>query len=152
MIGEITNQTEADINFRNHWLRVVKNLKFQKIYVFDKLPSLNNYVDACRDSPFKGAKLKKDVENELLSFIRLAGTQPLTVPCIVHVDWYENSRRRDVDNVESAIKYILDALQVAGILKNDSRKYVKQVSHNVITSKDCGAVVWLITGDNVKDF
>lgn len=34
------------------------------------------------------------------------------------------NKKRDIDNVSSAKKYILDALQRAKILKNDSPKYV----------------------------
>ena len=45
----------------------------------------------------------------------------------VHITfvWHEPNKRRDKDNVAFAKKFILDALQKAGRLKNDNNKYVK---------------------------
>lgn len=51
------------------------------------------------------------------------------------------NRKRDIDNVSSAKKYILDALQRAKILKNDSPKYV--VGHKDVFDYD------KINGDRV---
>ena len=47
--------------------------------------------------------------------------------------YHEPDRRRDVDNIYSANKFILDALRKAGIIKNDSQKYVKDVIDTYIT-------------------
>lgn len=149
---ELKTEADALINFRNHWIKVIDNLKYQKIIIFDRLPSLNEYVDVCRKNPFEAARFKRMLENEIITFIRIADAEPINEPCIIHIDWFEKGRKRDVDNIESAVKFILDALQGAGVLKNDSRKYVRQVSHNVIASDENGVIVWLITGDNVKDF
>ena len=37
---------------------------------------------------------------------------------------YEQTKRRDKDNVAFAKKFILDALQKSGVLKNDNNKYI----------------------------
>lgn len=39
------------------------------------------------------------------------------------IDFYESNNRRDDDGVMHGMKYILDGLQEAGIIKNDSPKY-----------------------------
>jgi len=89
-----------------------------------RLPSLNEVIGANRTNPYAGAKLKRDTEERLIWTIRQAKLKPVTLPCIVHMLFVEPNRRRDADNVESAKKFILDALVKAGILVNDSPKYV----------------------------
>lgn len=101
-----------------------------------KLPSLNEYVRACRTHKQVGGKFKKEVEEVIGWAIKLAvkkqELRPIDEPCEIYIDWHEKTKRRDVDNIQSAQKYILDALQKYGILKNDSRNYVKQIHHDVI--------------------
>ena len=43
---------------------------------------------------------------------------------ILEIKWYEKNKRRDPDNVFSAIKYILDSLVEAGVFPNDGQKQV----------------------------
>ncbi len=38
--------------------------------------------------------------------------------------WYEEDKRRDIDNIAFAKKFILDALVKTGILPDDSRKWL----------------------------
>lgn len=113
-----------------------------------KLPSLNEYVRACRSNKYQGAKFKADVEEVIGWSIKQAqAAGKLSVmgenPCSVYIDWHEKTKRRDVDNIQSAQKYILDALQKCGIINNDSRKYIKQIYHTVNDSTDDYVVVRL---------
>lgn len=39
--------------------------------------------------------------------------------------------RRDADNIQSAQKFILDAMVKCGVIKNDSRKYISQIYHHI---------------------
>lgn len=64
-------------------------------------------------------------------------------PCEISISWLEKTRRRDVDNIQSSQKFILDALQKAGVLINDNRKYVKQIHHVVVDFKYDGVQVVL---------
>ena len=57
-------------------------------------------------------------------------------PCELVITFFEKTKKRDVDNIQSSVKFILDALQKAGILKNDSRKYVKQIYSTVKDAKE----------------
>jgi hypothetical protein len=56
-------------------------------------------------------------------------------PVLVFLRVYDSDRRRDPDNVLSgARKVVHDGLQAAGIVKNDSRRYILPVNLGVV---DC---------------
>lgn len=105
-------------------------------YIGERLPSLNDYILACRSDKYKGAQFKSDVENRIMFWItkaKQAGT--LRVPAFpigVVFEWHEKTRRRDADNIAGAKKFILDAMQRAGILPNDSRKYVDNFTDLIV--------------------
>ncbi len=108
-------------------------------FINAKLPSLNEYILACRRNKYAGAKFKSDIENLIGQYIYAAiaagDIKPVTRPVEIRIKWNEATKRRDVDNIQSAQKYILDALQKTSVLKGDGRKYVKQVYHEVIDSE-----------------
>lgn len=104
-----------------------------------QLPSMNQYQNACRSHWSKGAEFKKSIESLIGWNIKRAILQKklhkIEGPCEIRIEWHEKTKRRDVDNIQSAQKFILDALQRFGIIKNDSRKYIKQIHHTVIDDK-----------------
>lgn len=76
-----------------------------------KLPSLNEYINACRRNKYQGAKFKRDVE-EVIGWAIIEAKakkmlQPTCKPCKVAFEWHEKTRRRDCDNIASAKKFIL---------------------------------------------
>ena len=99
-----------------------------------KLPSLNEYVNACRSNPFVGAKMKKDSEELIGWFIKKI--KPFTAPVEVSFTWVEPNRRRDVDNIAFGKKFILDALVKYGVLQDDSQKYVRALSDSFEIGND----------------
>ena len=99
-------------------------MKEQHFTIPFRLPSLNEYIEACRRNPHAGAKLKRNTDAGISAEIMAARIKPVTNPCIVQMVFTEGNRRRDVDNVESAKKYILDALTGNGTLQGDSPKWV----------------------------
>lgn len=94
-----------------------------------KLPSLNDYVLACRANKYAGNKLKHDVEEVvgwgIKQAISAGKLRRMEDPIIVHFVWHEKTKRRDADNIASAKKYILDAMQTFKVIPNDNRKHVK---------------------------
>lgn len=100
-----------------------------------KLPSLNTVISKNRTNRYMGAKFKADIEEAIGWDIKQALTQhtlePITEPCDILIDFYESTIRRDVDNIQSAQKFILDAMVKNGVLKNDNRKWVKQIYHEI---------------------
>ena len=107
-----------------------------KFVIETQLPSLNDYVMKCRSHWSKGAAMKEQVENTIALYIRSAKNKKqcwaVEDPCIIWITWFEKSKRRDVDNIQSGQKFILDAMQKTGLIPNDSRKYVKQINHTVV--------------------
>ncbi len=113
-----------------------KKEKRNYFYIHGKLPGLNEYTYACRSSWQKGAKMKADIEKQISIAVGIAKNQkqlfPVKKPVYVDFIWFEDTRKRDVDNIISAKKYILDVLQKSGILPNDNRNWVINVRDTVV--------------------
>lgn len=96
-----------------------------------QLPSLNEYQAACRAHWSKGREFKRNTE-ELISYYILKATRegslkPVTGQVDLVIYYNERTVKRDTDNIQSASKFILDAMRACEIIKNDSRKYVRQI-------------------------
>lgn len=63
---------------------------------------------------------------------------------MIRFEWHEKTKRRDADNIASAKKFILDALVKKGVLTDDSRKYVKGFSDQIIDDKEDYVLVELV--------
>lgn len=88
-----------------------------------KLPSLNDYIKACRANKFGANSLKQKLEKQIGQYIT-----PLPLfdkPIRLSFLWVEENKRRDYDNIAFSKKFILDSLQKNGKLPNDNRKWVK---------------------------
>lgn len=87
-----------------------------------KLPSLNDYIRVCRANKYQGAKYKASIEQQIALF--LAKMPKMDKPIKIHFHWIEGNKRRDLDNICFAKKFILDAMVKYGKLKDDNRKHV----------------------------
>ena len=94
----------------------------QKIKIVGKMPSLNEYIEACRRNAHCGARLKSNVEAGIIP--QLAKLKNIEKPVHITFIWHEVNKRRDKDNVAAAKKFILDALQKSGKLINDNNNYI----------------------------
>lgn len=110
-----------------------------------KLPSMNEVIEENRKGPYKGAAMKRAVQDQIVwgikPYLMKKLLHPVKGAAIIHIFWYEEDMRRDVDNIQSAQKFILDALVETGILKNDSRRYVRQIYHEIHTADQAHVVV-----------
>jgi Holliday junction resolvase RusA-like endonuclease len=95
-----------------------------KFTVDGRLPTLNEYTRASRGNKYASASLKRDTEDIIIAYIRKTLTGECKPPYFITFRWYEDSKRRDKDNVCFAKKFILDALQTCGVIENDSNKYI----------------------------
>jgi len=99
-----------------------------KIVIPYKFPSLNEYVNECRKNPFAGANMKKRVQRDIGYF---TNTLPVfTNPVTIEFTWVEGNKRRDLDNIAFAKKFILDSLVECGRLKDDNRRVVTAFRDN----------------------
>lgn len=102
-------------------------MRVYKFQIQGKLPSLNELIDAERTHRQKGANLKKQAEKIVRLYIRqqLQGARP-KAPVTIHYHFYEQNRKRDLDNIAGfAHKIIQDSLVKEGILKNDGWDHIE---------------------------
>ena len=86
-----------------------------------QLPTLNNYTAACRSNRYVGARMKKDCERIITAHIRKQ-IPDIHFDGAVRLDfkWYEPNKKRDLDNICFAKKFILDALVSNGTIRTDN--------------------------------
>lgn len=90
------------------------------------LNNLNDYIAAERENRHKGAKMKADNGKYVDAAIRqcMRGVK-IEAPVFMEYTWVEPNKRRDLDNISSfGRKVIQDALVCAGTLKDDGWKYI----------------------------
>lgn len=95
---------------------------------------LNEYTNANRRNRYAGAQMKKNMENWIKEAIRKqlkteakpkANQKPVfQKPVKVTFKWFEPDKRRDLDNVCFAKKFILDSLVSMNVIKTDGWKGV----------------------------
>lgn len=97
-----------------------------KLVHYGRLPGLNEMVNANRTCWYMGAKMKKGDQRDLIyDFLEQANGRKMEEPCTVRVDFWEKDNRRDDDNViGGGCKVVFDALTKAGIIRDDSPKWV----------------------------
>ena len=103
-----------------------------------KLSNLNDYITACRTNHYKGASVKKKNETivkcaiyEQLGRLRIKGR------VYMKYRWYEPNRRRDLDNISSfGRKVIQDALVETRVLENDGWKNIVGFSDEFYTDTE----------------
>ena len=98
-----------------------------RLIIPGRLDNLNDYINAERTNRYKGAKVK--VRNQYKAFqeaclqlrdVRIEG------PVKMIYRWYEKNHRRDLDNISSfGRKVIQDALVECKVLPDDGWKYIK---------------------------
>lgn len=90
------------------------------------MASLNDYILACRKSPFAGNHFKHKEQAKIIKAIGESDLQQVTdYPLQVTFLFYEVNHKRDLDNISSwAHKSVMDALVTSGILENDGWKQV----------------------------
>ena len=96
-----------------------------------RLPSLNEYIDKINHNRYAGNKFKQNIENDILWVLKRV-KEKVAGPVNVKITWYEQTKRRDKDNVMSAKKFIFDALQKSGILPNDNNKYINSITEEIV--------------------
>lgn len=86
-----------------------------------RLPNLNDYTEACRSHKNAGGRMKLESERIITAYIQQQ-LQGVAFKGAVRMSfrWYEPNRKRDLDNICFAKKFILDALVSNGIIETDS--------------------------------
>ena len=108
-----------------------------KLVIPMKLHSLNEYIGACRRNPHAGANMKKQDQQAVEWYIRsqLRGVR-INKPVRMSYKWHEANRKRDLDNISSyGRKVIQDALVNCHVLVDDGWKQVTGFSDDFLIDR-----------------
>ena len=96
-----------------------------KFVIVGTLPGLNEYISAERSNRHSAAKMKKQTEYAIGMIARSQHRKAhFKRPVVMRYLWVEKDRRRDLDNVAFAKKFIQDAFVRAGILEGDGQRHI----------------------------
>lgn len=100
------------------------------LIIHGRLDNLNDYIKALDTSRYKGSALKNENESKVLQEIYSQfGRLRIIKPVKMHYIWYEKDKKRDLDNVSSfGRKVIQDALVKSRVLQNDGWNEIKGFS------------------------
>ena len=121
------------------------------IVIEGRLDGLNEYTKANRNNKYAGNKMKKENEHKIFWYIKKAKVKKVSnYPISLKIKWYESNARRDFDNITFAVKFILDSLVNAGIIKNDNLKHVNKIEHEVLIDRNNPRIeIEIIEGENI---
>lgn len=107
------------------------------IIIKGELPDLNTYIDLERGHWSKAAVLKKQWTESIYWEIKLQKPRIVIEKIsFLMIDWYVKDNKKDADNIVFAKKFILDAMVLARIIPNDSRKYLSKFIDEVKVDKN----------------
>ncbi len=107
-----------------------------KIVIQGRFAGRNEHDKANRSSKYVGASLKKNEQKDVVSQMKQQCHRKFD-RILVDFEWYEKDKRRDPDNVNSAVKVMLDALVECGIIDNDGwKQIVPDIRHRCYVDKD----------------
>jgi Holliday junction resolvase RusA-like endonuclease len=96
------------------------------------LPTLNEVVAASKAHWSRYARSKRSSTTMVEALARSERIKPITGPVRLSFQWYPKDRRIDLDNLAAGgCKGICDGLVQAGVLPDDSQKWVRGLAHEL---------------------
>lgn len=93
-----------------------------KLIIPGRLPCMNDLIAANRLNKYAGVGVKKKTQRQIILILRPQVKGRKFIEKVnIRIEYYEKGMRRDEDNVMSAAKFILDALQDIGLIQNDRK-------------------------------
>lgn len=97
-----------------------------KFEIPGSLPGMNKIIEAAKSHFGAYAKMK---EEHTTAITWLAKKLPTYKRVVLVITWYEPDHRRDPDNIMAGQKFIMDGLVQAGVIPDDSQKYILGIVH-----------------------
>jgi hypothetical protein len=110
-------------------------IKNDIIVINGRLPTLNQYIAALGKNRYAGGLLKKEATETCYNAFLWQCKNKYNMIDII-LNWYEENKKRDKDNIASAKKYILDGMQKAEIIKNDNWNCINSFKDNFYIDKN----------------
>ena len=104
-----------------------------------RLVGMNEIIGAARNNRFGSASQKKSqmqIVTDAIQADEVFRNLRFEKKVNIYVSFIEKSSRRDIDNITSANKFILDSIVNYGILIDDSQKYVTKIVSEVFVDKE----------------
>jgi Holliday junction resolvase RusA-like endonuclease len=106
-----------------------------KFEIPGRLPGTNDIIDAAKIKArnYKAYAVMKATYTEMVAW--LAKRLPKYKKIDITIIWYEENEKRDPDNIIGGQKFIFDGLVRAGVIPDDSRKYIGEIVHKFETDR-----------------
>ena len=116
-------------------------LERNQIVIPKELTDLNTYINAERRHRMQGANIKKKETNACIAYLKQAINNGFDIdhveyPLQITFKWYAKDRRKDLDNIAYAKKYIMDAMQKVNLIENDGYKQVQRYTDIYLVDKE----------------
>ena len=105
------------------------------IVIPKELTDLNTYINAERRH-----RMQRET-NVCIAYLKQAINKGFDIdrvkyPLQITFKWYAKDRRKDLDNIAYAKKYIMDAMQKVNLIENDGYKQVQRYTDIYLVDKD----------------
>ena len=100
-----------------------------KFIIPGELPALNEIINMAKQK-WSYKDLKKAETDRVAWELTRQGAkhlQQFTKPIAVTITWYCPNRRKDKDNILAGCKFIFDAMQSVGLIKNDGWNEIARI-------------------------
>lgn len=78
---------------------------------------------------------RQQMKRRVMQWIQYVGVPKFDKPVRIHFVWIEQDRRRDRDNIRAGAKIILDALVKLDRIRNDSQKWLLEITDSYDVDK-----------------
>lgn len=103
------------------------------IVIPGELPDLNQIIDESKKHWAEYSRIKKEY-TEMVAW--LAKGKGKFKKINLDITWVCKDRRKDKDNIAVGVKFILDGLVMAGMIKNDGWKEIGDITHKFEVDKN----------------
>lgn len=101
-----------------------------KFVIDGKLSGMNDIIGLARIHWAASNTLKKKETQRCAEAIIAHGIPILKRPFMLHFHWFESNKRRDLDNICAAAKFVLDGMVLSNRIPFDTRKWVTGIIHS----------------------
>ena len=105
-----------------------------EFFIPGEFTTLNEWIAAANGNRHAAAKIKRE-ETARVRFAAHGVPEITEYPVHLHLTWYRRNRKSDPDNIAFAIKFVLDGLQDAGVMRQDTWASVKTITHHFALDK-----------------